>query len=456
MNITLHNTLTRKKEIFKPIDENHIKMYVCGPTVYDTPHIGNARSIVVYDNLYRLLRYTYPDITYVRNITDVDDKINIAAKARNIPINNLTQEITEKFHKQMDMLNCLRPNIEPKATEHIAEMIDMISHLIEKNHAYISNNNVYFRVSSSHNYGVLAGRKLEDLIHGARIEINDEKEHPGDFILWKTSDPEDDPSSIFPSPWCDGRPGWHIECSAMSAKYLGPDFDIHGGGADLMFPHHTNEIAQTCARYPDSKFATYWVHNGFVTVDGEKMSKSLGNFITLENLFAKQYDPIVIRFALMHTHYRKPLNWTESILEQAYHTLKAWKKATIVFKQNNQNLDLEIKDQKCSEKFLDLLANDLNIPACITYLHKNCNNLITSDDYLQFIVNLELIGIKIDDFQLSNISLTEQEINIFIKQRHQAKLDKDYKLADQIRENLKVQNVVLQDHKNGTTSWQQL
>lgn len=310
MNIYLYNTLTQKKNIFHPINNKLVTMYLCGPTVYNPPHIGNARPSVIFDVLYRLLSLSYK-VKYIRNITDIDDKIITIAKKNKEHISKLTDRIIKIYHKNMKDLGVLSPTIEPKATEHINYMIELIDKLIKKGNAYVSQNHVLFDISSHKNYGSLSHRKKEDMISGARVEIGVYKKDPYDFILWKPSSPE---LPGWESPWGRGRPGWHIECSAMSQKYLGSSFDIHGGGQDLIFPHHENELAQSRAINGENSFARYWIHNGILTVDGEKMSKSLGNFITIQDLLRKNQGE-VIRLALLFTHYRQPLNWTKKLIE---------------------------------------------------------------------------------------------------------------------------------------------
>ncbi|MCZ6919327.1 MAG: cysteine--tRNA ligase, partial [Rickettsia endosymbiont of Ixodes persulcatus] len=293
----LYNTLTRTKELFSPQDQANVKMYVCGPTVYDNPHIGNSRSVAVYDLLYRILIKIFGSaaVKYVRNITDVDDKIIDRAELLGITINELTDKVTQEFHINMEYLGCKLPSIEPKATEHINIMIEIIERLIAKKHAYIADKHVYFNVLSAPNYTELSNQNLEEMFAGVRVGNSKTKKHPQDFVLWKPAKPNESANMNFESPWGLGRPGWHIECSAMSYKYLGENFDIHGGGADLIFPHHTNEIAQSRCAFPNSTYAKYWVHNGFLTVNGEKMSKSLGNFITVRDLMDKEISGEVIR-----------------------------------------------------------------------------------------------------------------------------------------------------------------
>jgi len=320
--LNIFNTLSNKKEEFLPIDKNKIGMYVCGPTVYDLPHVGNARPLVVFDVLYRILKNNYGKnkVTYVRNITDVDDKIIATSKAKSIKIENLTNKITRTFHNDCKYLNCLKPNFEPKATENISEMLKMISNSIKKNHAYEEKKHVYFSVSSFKDYGKLSNKNMEQLVAGSRVEISKYKKDPLDFVLWKPSE-ENDPG--WESPWGRGRPGWHLECSAMGEKYLGKNFDIHGGGLDLIFPHHENEIAQSRCANNISSYANYWMHNGFVIFDKGKMSKSTGNIISINNL-SKKYNGQVVRLALLSSHYKQPLLWNEKLINECKKTLNKW------------------------------------------------------------------------------------------------------------------------------------
>lgn len=372
LKIKLYNTLTASKEEIITKDPNIVKMYVCGPTVYNRPHLGNARSIVVYDLLFRLLKQSFKEVIYVRNITDVDDKINREAKRQNITISQLAIQITELFHSDIKALNVLPPTIEPKATEHISQMIEIIKKLIEKKHAYVENGNVLFDVSSYQNYGQLSHRNQDKLIAGARIEIADYKKNPLDFVLWKPSSQDDDISSIFDSPWGKGRPGWHIECSAMSSTYLGADFDIHGGGADLQFPHHENEIAQSCCAHENSSYARYWVHNGFLTVNGEKMSKSLKNFVTVFDLLQQNINGVAIRLMLLSTHYRKPLDFNVKSLSDAQKTLEKFNKIiaeTKLIYKDQHNLTDFVNDQHISQEVLESLSDDLNFSKTLACLH---------------------------------------------------------------------------------------
>jgi cysteinyl-tRNA synthetase len=443
--LNLYNTLTRKKEEFRPADAKNVRMYVCGPTVYDRPHLGNARSVVVYDVLYRLLRHVYGEghVTYVRNITDVDDKINAAAKANGEPISVLTARVESWFHDDIARLNCLPPTHEPHATRHIAEMIAIIEKLLANNHAYIAGNHVLFRVESYKEYGALSGRRLEDLIAGSRVEVESYKENPGDFVLWKPADEGDDPSSVFPSPWGAGRPGWHIECSAMSSRYLGDDFDIHGGGADLMFPHHENEIAQSRGANPHSHFAHSWVHNGFLTVNGEKMSKSLGNFTTVKDVLDKGIKGEVIRFALLSAYYRSPLDWNEKLIHDAKLALDKWYRRI-------QDSGLKIQEGKIPKpeaQNLEPLMDDLNIQKVIGKMHEaEAGELFAMGNMLGFFQHSPEEWFKGGDSD-------NPEIQSLIDERITAKKAKNWARADEIRKSLVEQGIILEDRPDGTTGW---
>ena len=366
--IRLYNTKTRKKEVFQPIDPKNVRMYVCGPTVYDRAHLGNARPVLVFDILNRLLRYNYGSetVTYVRNFTDVDDKINATARACKIDgdprsIEELIAERTEEtigwYHADMDALGAARPDQEPRATQWIDAMVSMIEDLIAKGHAYEKDGHVLFRVRSYEKYGALSGRSIDDMIAGARVEVAPFKEDPMDFVLWKPSDAE---TPGWDSPWGRGRPGWHIECSAMSYELLGPTFDIHGGGNDLQFPHHENEIAQSCCAYPESEFARFWLHNEMLQVEGKKMSKSLGNFFTVRDLLDQDVPGEVIRFVMLSTHYRKPMDWTAEKAQQARKTLMKW------YKQVAQTSE-EIAPSTAVQT---ALCDDLNTAGAISELHQ--------------------------------------------------------------------------------------
>ena len=446
LDIFLTNNLTNKKEKFIPQDKNNVRMYVCGPTVYDDPHIGNARPLVVFDILFRILKNRYSKVTYVRNITDVDDKIIKSSKENNISILDLTKKITKSFNEDCIYLNCEKPNHEPKATEHIPEMIEMISELIEKGFAYENQKHIYFEVKKFKDYGQLSNKKLEELVAGSRIEVSENKKNPEDFVLWKPSE-KNEPS--WDSPWGTGRPGWHLECSAMSKKYLGKEFDVHGGGIDLLFPHHENEIAQSrCAN--DSKvFAYYWLHNAFITMSNEKMSKSQGNILKIKD-FRIIKSGQVLRLALMSAHYRQPLDWNEKLLEECENTISKW---------YNVYLDIKTKP-KISDEILKPLLDDLNTPGYIANLHKLYEKASkgSDEDKRLFISACHFIGLlnqtKEDwlKFKKSNTSISENEILIKISERNQARLNKNYKEADKIRDELLDKGVLIED-KDGKTIW---
>lgn len=457
MTLQLYNTLTRKKEPFTPMDKGNVRMYVCGPTVYDRPHLGNARSVVVYDVLYRLLMQLYgkDHVTYIRNITDVDDKINAAAKANNEPISALTGRIEGWFHEDMKALGVLPASkpatgketpeqvkggmAEPHATEHIPHMIELIEKLIANNHAYESQGHVLFAVNSYSDYGKLSGRKLDDLVAGARVEVESYKRHPGDFVLWKPAQSGDDVSSIFDSPWAKGRPGWHIECSAMSTTYLGPQFDIHGGGADLMFPHHENEIAQSRCALPGSAFANYWVHNGFLTVGGEKMSKSLGNFTTVKELLDKGIKGEVIRLALLSTKYSEPLDWNDKLVHDAKLALDKW----------YRQLPGHGAQATVPAAFIEALCDDINFPKAISLMHAaNPQELLAMGKMLGF------FGQTAKEWFRGGASLQDNEqIELLVNQRLESKKAKNWAEADRIRKALADQGIILEDRPDGTTDW---
>lgn len=372
LSIYLYNTLTHQKESFKPKDPSRIGMYVCGPTVYDRPHIGNVRSAVAFDILYRLLCFVYEDVRYVRNVTDVDDKINARARELKCGIRDLTQTTLGYYHEDLDALFVKRPTIEPRATEHIQHMLDIIDKLIKNGHAYEAKGHVLFDVSSYADYGKLSRKNQDDLIAGARVEIAPYKKNPADFVLWKPSDHE---TPGWDSPYGFGRPGWHIECSAMSAAYLGDIFDIHAGGIDLTFPHHENEIAQSCCANHTPYMAKYWIHNGHLTVNGSKMSKSEGNFITAHALL-ENHDGEVLRLALLSTHYRQPLDWTEELAQQARKNLDRFYGAlALIDAEDHTNYLANINQNDLAKEFLNFIADDLNVPGALAYLHNLANQL---------------------------------------------------------------------------------
>ena len=451
MEYQFYDTYSNAKKLFTPLDASNVRMYVCGPTVYDYAHVGNARPVIVFDIVYRMLQFKYGSdhVTYVRNITDVDDKIIEASNSLNEDINTLTKRTIDYFHDDADYVGALQPNVEPKATDHILEMIDIIEKLIEKNHAYEADGNVLFAVNTFDNYGNLSGKSLEDLIAGARVEVADYKKNPADFILWKPSK-ANEPG--WDSPWGKGRPGWHIECSAMSEKYLGQSFDIHGGGQDLTFPHHENEIAQS-ESCNNKKFANFWMHNGFLSIEGEKMSKSLGNFITINELKDK-YQGEVIRFNMMLTHYRQPLNWTEKSLQDSKKTLDKWYKIL-----GACNKSLASKNELISNKMLNALADDVNTPQAIAELHQLYKAANDGDtEALEIFYNsCQFLGILISDYsswsswQSKIIDIDENLINELIEKRNEARRAKDFAEADRIRDELLNLSVILEDKDNETT-----
>ena len=445
-NLYLTNSLTNKKEIFKPINLDQVSLYACGPTVYDKPHVGNARALVIFDLLFRILIELYGEqkVLYVRNITDIDDKIIEASKSKRVNISDLTMTVTKNFHKDCESLFCLNPTKEPKATDHIDGMIKMIEKLINKNAAYEKSGHVYFSVSSFKNYGNLSNKNLDDLKSGARVEVSKFKKDPLDFVLWKPSN-KDDPG--WDSPWGRGRPGWHLECSVMSEKYLGKHFDIHGGGIDLIFPHHENEIAQSCVHNETKKFANYWVHNGFVTMKKEKMSKSLKNIITIEQA-SKKYSGQVVRLSLLSAQYKQPLDWSNELLLEQSKTLDKW------YTMYSSEFSKTTPD--CFKDLLD----DMNTPLYISKLHELYQQSLSGDNNKKKDFNkaCRLIGLfnetisERDKFKKSKINISEESIAKKIKDRETAKKVGNYKLADKIREELNKEGIDIKDEK-GKTTW---
>jgi cysteinyl-tRNA synthetase len=422
-------------------------MYVCGPTVYDYPHIGNARPLVVFDVLYRLLKKIYGNkkVTYVRNITDIDDKIIESSKKNKKSINELTENITKSFHEDCRYLYCLNPTFEPKATEHIKEMIRMVSNLLNNNHAYENKNHVYFSVSSFKKYGKLSNKNFEQLVAGSRVEVSEYKKDPLDFVLWKPSN-EKDPG--WDSPWGRGRPGWHLECSVMSEKFLGKQFDIHGGGLDLVFPHHENEIAQSCCANKTENFANYWLHNGFVTFDKEKMSKSIGNIVTINKL-RENVNGQIVRLALLSSHYKQPLDWNEKLITESKNTLDRW------YNQWEQTPSEEIEDE-----VLEPLLEDLNTPEYITKLHSLYEKAKKESGIskVKFTTACNLIGLLEStsstwkDFKKNQSVIDENFINKKIEDRNIARKKGDFNKADVIRKQLKDNGVIIED-KQDKTIW---
>ena len=448
--LVIHNTLTRQKETFTPIDINNIRMYVCGPTVYDFAHLGNARPVVVFDTLYRLLKRHYPRVTYVRNITDVDDKIMARAKESGEPIDSITARTTEAFHQDMGAMNALPPDIEPRATQHITQMIALCETLIAKGHAYAADGHVLFDVPSMKNYGELSRLSHDEIIAGARVEVAPYKKDPSDFVLWKPST-GDQPG--WDSPWGRGRPGWHIECSAMAKQHLGVTFDIHGGGLDLRFPHHENEIAQSSCAHDGAPLATYWLHNGFLMVNGDKMSKSLGNFFTVREL--RDIAPgEALRLALLSGHYRQPLDFTLDKLKEAKAKLDRWYGAL----RRGTKAAGTLPHNQLDAEFEDALLDDLNTPLAISILDRKISEFIENDkvDLRDEILSCaRALGLLYQDaeawFKSGNKGgLSDEEIDQMIAARQQAKKDKNFAEADRIRKSLSDQGVILEDSATGT------
>ena len=450
MPLQIYDTFSNEKKLFEPIDPSNVRMYVCGPTVYDFPHVGNARPVIVFDLLFRLLRRIYgiDNVTYVRNITDVDDKIITAASENNEDIKSLTERTIKFFHDDADYIGALEPTFEPKATDYINDMIDIISCLIEKDYAYVSEDNVLFSASKFSKYGQLSGKNLEEMIAGSRVEVESFKRSSSDFVLWK---PSKSSEPGWDSPWGKGRPGWHIECSAMSEKLLGKNFDIHGGGQDLIFPHHENEIAQSeCAN--NEKFANFWLHNGFVNVEGNKMSKSEGNFVTVNQLKQK-YQGEVIRLAMISTHYRQPLNWTENNLTECKKTLDKWYQ---LISENNFSFD----NEKISSEVINALEDDLNTPKAISVLHqlyKDCksNDRNTVETFLS---SANFLGILMHtssewlSWGKEKLSIDEKQIELLISERKSARDNGNFEKADKIRNDLEQKGILLEDNE-GKTTW---
>jgi len=482
MAIKIYNTLTRKKEPLRPIEEGHVKLYVCGITSYDYCHIGHARSALVFDMVVRYLRHCGYKVTFVRNFTDIDDKIINRANEQGIDSATLALRFINEFYTDMDALGALRPDLEPKATEHIPEMIGLIEELIAKGMAYPSEGDVYFRVERFDGYGRLSGRGLADMQAGARVEVNDKKEHPMDFVLWKGAKPGE---PKWPSPWGDGRPGWHIECSAMSRKYLGETFDIHGGGKDLVFPHHENEIAQSCGA-SGKPFANLWMHHGFVTIKDEKMSKSLGNFLTIRDVL-KQYEPEVLRLFIFSTQYRNPLDFTETALQDARSGLERMYEclaqidglpagdptgASVVGDKDRTHL------HALADRFQAAMDNDFNTAQALAHLFdavKLLNKILRTLPAQPATEDLQLLHDTATVFRdlagvlglvqrnpaevaagakakaMDGVDLGEDDINGLIVKRNQARAAKDWAASDEVRDYLLAHRIVLKDSPEGTT-----
>jgi cysteinyl-tRNA synthetase len=452
MELRLYDTLTREKRVFAPLDPARLRMYVCGPTVYDFAHIGNARPLIVFDVLFRLLRHLYPGegrVTYVRNVTDVDDKINARAAERGVPIRELTDETYKNFKADVDALGCLPPTVEPRATEHIEQMKVLIDRLVKSGHAYVAEDNILFHVPSMPDYGQLSKRPLDEMIAGSRVEVAPYKKDPQDFILWKPSKPGE-PS--WPSPAgvkTPGRPGWHIECSAMAWKHLGETFDIHGGGIDLVFPHHENEIAQSRCAFGSGVMANYWMHNGFLQVEGEKMSKSVGNFVTINELL-KDWPGEVVRFTMLQTHYRQPINWTVAGLRDAQKNLDHWFALTA-----------DVQPGYLCADALDAMLDDLNTPKAFAALHELRGEAAKGAKpaaaclkaSAQLIGLLHMPAAAWAAFRPGSLAIDESKVVNLIDARNAARKSKNFQEADRIRNELNAMGVEIEDTKDGKTKW---
>jgi cysteinyl-tRNA synthetase len=431
MTLRLFNTLTKTKDVFAPLDPKNVRLYVCGPTVYDFAHIGNARPVIVFDVLFRLLRHIYGDahVTYVRNITDVDDKINARAAERGISIRALTEETARIYDQDVAALGNLPPSVAPRATEHVDDMIALIGQLIESGHAYTAEGHVLFDVSSKPDYGKLSRRSLDEMIAGARVEVAPYKKNAMDFVLWKPSE-----ASLpgWNSPWGRGRPGWHIECSAMAGRYLGETFDIHGGGIDLQFPHHENEIAQSEGAHHGHPLATVWMHNGFLQVEGEKMAKSAGNFFTIRELLA-DWPGEVLRMNMLRTHYRQPIDFTIAGLKESWKMLERWYEVTE-----------PLADPAPDAAFFEALSDDLNTPAAIASLHQA--------EPLALAGGLGFLGFSNVQLRIaSKAQVDTVAIADAIAARKAARKARDFKESDRIRDELLAKGIVLKDGPDGTT-----
>ena len=449
MSLRLYNTLTRSKEVFVPLDAANVRLYVCGPTVYDRAHIGNARPVIVFDVLFRLLRHLFGDdhVIYVRNITDVDDKINARAALEGVPIRALTETTARGYAEDAAALGSLRPTVEPRATEHIGQMIAIIERLIAAGHAYAAAGHVLFDVPSMPDYGSLSRRSTDELLAGARIEVAPYKKSDQDFVLWKPADPA---GPGWDSPWGRGRPGWHIECSAMSWAHLGEVFDIHGGGLDLIFPHHENEIAQSRCAFGHATMARYWMHNGFLQVQGEKMSKSLGNFVTINELLTtdafggRSWPGEVLRLAMLRTHYRQPIDWTVRALEEAERTLDRWYDAldTVPVPPSSEP----------DPAVLDALSDDLNTPAALGELQKSLH-----DGAPAGLAAARLLGLLQQDpaawRAAREAGVDGSAIDRLVSERLAARRARNWVESDRIRDALAARSITLKDNKDGTTSW---
>ena len=452
--IYLHDTLKQRKIPFTPLDSNNVRMYVCGPTVYDRAHLGNARTAVAYDVWYRLLCHVYgkDHVTYVSNITDVDDKILNKHKETGKPIREITEQTYNWYIEDMNKLNVLAPNYRPRATEYISDMIVLVEKLLANGYAYEVDKQVLFDVDAMPSYGRLSGRSMKEMLAGARIEVADYKKNPADFILWKPSD-ADQPG--WDSPWGYGRPGWHLECSAMSSKLLGNDFDIHGGGSDLIFPHHENELAQSCGAFPGTGFAHHWVHSGMLMINGVKMSKSLGNFYTVDEILA-EHPAEALRLLFLTAHYHQPFNFTLEGLQNAKIVLDKFYNALL------KTADVPTKEVAPNPKIVEALADDLNTPLALSYMHEMVNSLNKAETpkersaiKSELMASAWMLGLLYNDpqtwFKGSENDDEAAEIEALIQQRAEAKKNKDWATADAIRNQLKERGIILEDSPTGTT-----
>ena len=474
MGLRIYNTLTRKKEVFEPVQPGKAAMYVCGVTVYDMSHIGHGRSVVLFDVIFRYLKTRY-DVTYVRNFTDVDDKIINRANQLGENWKSLAERYVQEFHADMDALGVLRPTYEPKATEHISEILDLIQKLVDKGYAYVMEGDVMFSVSSFKPYGKLSGKRLEDLMSGARVEVDERKRDPLDFALWKTAKPGE---PHWGSPWGPGRPGWHIECSAMSMAYLGEQFDIHGGGADLTFPHHENEIAQSEAA-TGKRFAKYWIHNGFVNIRAEKMSKSLGNVLNIRDIL-KEIHPETLRLFLLSSHYRSPLDYNETSMREAASGLERLYAAMAalddLMKTGGKGAEMPSELTNIKDRFVEAMDDDFNTPRCLAILFEaarainrmaSATDSVPSPETLAAVKN-DLMGMAREILGLLNeepgsfmekvrkkgaeaLAISEQEILGLIAERADARKNRNFGRADEIRNELTAAGIVLEDGPEGTT-----
>ena len=454
MSIRLYNTLTRQKEEFEPINPDRVTMYACGPTVYNFAHIGNARPAVIFDLLFRILKLNYPGAIYARNITDVDDKINKASAEQDVSIDVISKRFTDSYHDDMAALGVGKPSVEPRATDHIGDIISMIERLIEAGHAYEAEGHVLFSIRSFDEYGALSGRDLDDMVAGARVEVAPYKQHPGDFVLWK---PSEDPLPGWKSPWGWGRPGWHIECSAMAEKHLGDVIDIHAGGQDLIFPHHENEIAQSVCSHGGKPFARIWMHNGFVTFDRRKMSKSLGNVLTVHELL-KHHKGEVLRYQLLGAHYRQPLDWSDNGLESSHRTLD--RMYAVLRDSNEQYGPFEPADHPEST-FIAALEDDLNTPEALAVINSLSRSLAVAKDKHEarklageLLASCKLIGLlQIEPnawFKAGTSEVSDAAIEQLIADRVTARAERDFDRADEIRDELVKLGIILEDGTSGT------